>query len=88
MKSAIITAALMLGASLALPAYAQVKEDVKDAGKDTKDAAVTGAKKTGAGTKKAYKSSTHAVKKGTNKAAAGTAKGANKVVDKTTTSPK
>ncbi len=88
MRSAILTIAVMLGASVLLSANPQVKDDLKGAGKDTKDAVVTGAKKTGTGTKKAYKSSTHAVKKGTHKAAAATSKGADKVADKTTTSPK
>jgi outer membrane lipoprotein-sorting protein len=81
MKTAIAAIVLFVGTSVV---YAQVGQDLKAAGQNTKDAAVTGAKKTGNGTKKAYKSSTHAVKKGTNKAANTTAKGAKKVADKTT----
>jgi hypothetical protein len=86
MKIAIATLSLILGASTALPIYAQVGQDLKAAGKDSKDAVVTGAKKTGNGTKKVYKTSTHGVKKGTHKAAAATANGANKVAGKTSTS--
>jgi hypothetical protein len=84
MKIAIAVVVLLIGTSAV---YAQVGQDLKAAGQNTKDAAATGAKKTGKGTKKAYKLSTHAVKKGTNKAANATAKGAKKVADKTTTKP-
>jgi hypothetical protein len=84
MKTAIAAVVLLIETS----AYAaQVGQDLKAAGKDTRDAAVTGAKKTGKGTKKVYKSSTHAVKKGTNKVAHATAKGADKVADKTSPKP-
>jgi hypothetical protein len=84
MKTAVAAVVLLIGSSAT---YAQVGQDLKAAGQNTKDATVTGAKKTGKGTKKAYKSSTHAVKKGTHKAADATAKGAGKVEDKTAPKP-
>jgi hypothetical protein len=78
-KKGILAIALLFGVSAALPVYGQVGQDLKNAGKDTKDATVTGAKKTGKGTKKAAKKTGHEVKKGTHKAA-------DKVADKTDTS--
>jgi hypothetical protein len=78
-KKGILVIALLFGVSAALPVYGQVGQDLKNAGKDTKDATVTGAKKTGKGTKKAAKKTGHEVKKGTHKAA-------DKVADKTDTS--
>jgi hypothetical protein len=84
MKTIIATVLLLVGTSAI---YAQVGQDLKAAGQNTKDAAVTGAKKTGKVTKKAYTKSTHAVKKGTHKAAKGVSKGADKVADKTATKP-
>jgi hypothetical protein len=79
MKTGILAIALLVGSSAALPVYGQVGQDLKNAGKDTKDAAKTGAKKTGRGTKKAAKATGNGVKKGTHKAA-------DKVADKTDTS--
>jgi type IV secretory pathway TrbL component len=79
MKTGILAIALLIGSSTALPVYSQVGQDLKNAGKDTKDAAKTGAKKTAKGTKKAAKATGHQVKKGTHKAA-------DKVADKTDTS--
>jgi hypothetical protein len=74
---------LTLATALSLPGVAQVKDDLKDAGKDTKhaakdvgDATATGAKKTGKAVKKGAKKTTHA-------AASGTEKGAEKVKEKT-----
>jgi hypothetical protein len=78
-KKGILAIALLFGVSAALPVYGQVGQDLKNAGKDTKDATVSGAKKTGKGTKKAAKKTGHEVKKGTHKAA-------DKVADKTDTS--
>ncbi|HEX4748427.1 MAG TPA: hypothetical protein VH302_02695 [Bryobacteraceae bacterium] len=52
---------------MAVPIYAQVGQDLKNAGADTKDAAVTGSKKTGHAVKKGATKSTHAVKKGAHK---------------------
>jgi hypothetical protein len=78
-KKGIFVVAMLFGISAALPVYGQVGQDLKNAGKDTKDATVTGAKKTGRGTKKAAKKTGHEVKKGTHKAA-------DKVADKTDTS--
>jgi hypothetical protein len=77
-KKGILPIALLFGVSAALPVYGQVGQDLKNAGKDTKDATVTGAKKTEKGTKKAAKATGHGVKKGTHKAA-------DKVADKTDT---
>jgi predicted small secreted protein len=65
---------------------AQVGQDLKSAGKNVKDASVTGAHKTAKGTKKAYHKTKSGVKKGTHKAASETEKGAGKVADKTSTS--
>jgi hypothetical protein len=79
MKTGILAIGLLVGSSAALPVYGQVGQDLKNAGKDTKDATVTGAKKTEKGTKKAAKATGHGVKKGTHKAA-------DKVADKTDTS--
>ena len=59
------------------------KQDMKDAGQETKAAA----KDTGRATKKTAKKTGHAVKKGTNKAAKKTDQGAQKVEDKTQTPP-
>jgi hypothetical protein len=79
MKTGILAIALLVGSSMALPVYGQVGQDLKNAGKDTKDATKTGAKKTANGTKKAAKTTGHNVKKDTHKAA-------DKVADKTDTS--
>lgn len=88
MKKALLSTALLIASSLALPAYQGTQsagQDMKDAGTDTKNAA----KDVGHGTKKAAKKTGHAVKKGTHKAASETSKGANKVEDKTAdTNPK
>ena len=86
MKTTVFALALLFGAATAVPMHAQVGQDLKNAGHDTKDAVKTGAKKTTKGTKKAYHSTVHGVKKGTNKAASATAKGADKVAGKTDTS--
>jgi len=89
MKIAFLSSALLIAGSLALPAYQQdtqgAGQDMKDAGRATKNAA----KDAGRGTKKAAKKTGHAVKKGTHKAASATARGANKMADKTEdTNPK
>ena len=76
MKTGILAIALLVGSSTVLPVYGQVGQDLKNAGKDTKDAAKTGAKKTANGTKKATKKTGKAVKDGTHKTA-------DKVADKT-----
>jgi uncharacterized protein (UPF0333 family) len=62
-----------------LAAQDSAKQDIKDAGHETKEAA----KDTGRATKKVAKKTGHAVKKGTNKAAEKTGEGAQKVKDKT-----
>jgi hypothetical protein len=62
-----------------LAAQDSAKQDIKDAGHETKEAA----KDTGQATKKVAKKTGRAVKKGTNKAAEKTQQGAQKVKDKT-----
>jgi hypothetical protein len=62
---------------------AQVGQDVKNAGHDTKDAATDAAHDTSTATKKAGHKTAHGVKKGTHKAAAETEKGADNVRNKT-----
>lgn len=83
--------ALTMATSLLGPALLAVraqdnspKQNIKDAGHDTKNAA----KDTGKATKGAAKKTGHAVKKGTNKAAAKTDEGAKKVENKTSDQPK
>ncbi len=81
MKSALFTIALLL-APVAAPVYAQVGQDLKQAGHDSKTAAKEGADKTGHAVKKGATKSTHATKKGIHKTAT-------KVSDKTQdTNPK
>ncbi|MBV9760005.1 MAG: hypothetical protein JO340_05530 [Acidobacteriaceae bacterium] len=77
MKNVLVSLAF-LTASLAVPAYSQVGQDLKAAGQDTKDAAKTGAAKSTHAVKKGATKSTHAVKKGVHKTAT-------KVSDKTGT---
>jgi hypothetical protein len=88
MKIAFLSSALLIAGTLALPAYQETQsagQDMKDAGRNTKNAA----KDVGRGTKKGAKKTGHAVKKGTHKAASATAKGADKMADKTAdTNPK
>jgi hypothetical protein len=62
-----------------LRAQDSAKQDIKDAGHETKEAA----KDTGRATKKTAKKAGHEVKKGTNKAATKTEEGADKVREKT-----
>ena len=75
MKTVFLSLALF-ASTFAVPLHAQVGQDLKNAGEDTKDAAKTGAQKTGHETKKGATKSTHAVKKGVHKTAT-------KVSDKT-----
>ena len=90
MKLPAFVLALLLAGSITAAAHHQdsndksVSQDVKDAGKNSKDAVVKGAKKTKKGVKKGATEATDGVKKGTHKAASETEKGANKVKDKTT----
>jgi hypothetical protein len=74
-----LIAALALSGSLVLGAQDSPKQDVKDAGHETKEAA----KDTGKTAKDTTKKTGHAVKKGTNKAAEKTEDGAKKVKAKT-----
>lgn len=80
MKTSVLWVGLLTAAAVALPAYPQVGQDLKDAGQDTKDAAKTGATKSTHAVKKGATKSTHAVKSGVHKTAT-------KVSDKTQTSP-
>jgi predicted small secreted protein len=75
MRTALLSIAL-LAVSATLPAYAQVGQDLKAAGQDTKDAAKTGATKSTHAVKKGATKSTHAAKTGVHKTAT-------KVSDKT-----
>ena len=76
-------AGLLLGAAVSLPAVAQVKDDLKDAGHNTKEAAKDAGKATATGTKKAAKDVKKGAKKTTHAAASETEKGADKVKEKT-----
>jgi predicted small secreted protein len=80
-KTGLLAIALLVASSAVAPVYGQVGQDLKNAGKDTKDAAKTGAKKTAKGTKKGAKATKDGVKKGTHKTA-------DKVADKTDTDSK
>ena len=86
MRKAFLSLALFATA-LTLPLRAQVKQDLKNAGEDTKDATVVGAKKTGHAIKKGATTSTHAVKDGattsTHAVKSGVHKTATKVSDHT-----
>ncbi len=75
MKNVFLSLALF-ATVLSVPVYAQVGQDLKAAGENTKDAAKTGTKKTGHAVKKGATTSTHAVKTGAHKTAT-------KVSDKT-----
>ena len=81
MKTTLCSVFLLLGAGLM---QAQVGQDIKAAGQDTKDAATTAGHKTKNGTKKAYHKTKHGVKKGIHKGATETEKGAAKLDAKTT----
>jgi hypothetical protein len=80
---ATLLAILLIAGTGALSA--QVGQDLKQAGHDTKDAATTAARKTKNGTTKAYHKSTRATKKVIHKGASETEKGAGKVSQKTAT---
>lgn len=74
----LLGAMALVGPSIAR-SQESAKQDMKDAGHETKEAA----KDTGRATKKTAKKTGHEVKKGTNKAAEKTEDGARKVKDKT-----
>jgi hypothetical protein len=79
-----IVALCLMGAVSMAPTYlaaqdTSIKQDTKDAGKATGDAA----KQTGKDVKKGTKKAAKGTKKGVNKAAKGTEKGANDVKNKT-----
>ena len=87
--------AVSIAGARPVPQDNSVKQDVKNAGKDTGDAAKAtgkdvkkgtkkGVKATENGTKKAAKATANGTKKGVHKAAGATESGADKVKDKTT----
>ncbi len=82
MKTGILAIALLVGSSAALPVYGQVEQDLKDAGKSTKDAAETGTKKAAKGTKKGAEKAGHETKKGAETVGKETKKGTHKAADK------
>lgn len=82
MKSVLLSVLLFASSGL-LPA--QVGQDLKAAGQDTKDAATTAGHKTKMGTKKAYHKTKRGVKRGVHKSATETEKGAAKLDEKTST---
>src|SRR5947209_5529631 len=81
MKTAIFSVMLLAGSGLM---FAQVGQDMKAAGQDTKDAATTAGHKTKNGTKRAYNKTKTGTRKGIHKGATETEKGAGKVDQKTT----
>jgi hypothetical protein len=64
MRKMMMLTGFALAAVMAVPVYAQVGQDMKNAGHDTKDATVTGAHKTAHGTKKVYHKSVSGTKHG------------------------
>jgi hypothetical protein len=87
-KKLSIVALCLLGAVSMASAYPaaqdnSIKQDTKDAGKATGDAAKKAGKDVTKGTKKAAKATANGTKKGVHKAAGATEKGADKVKDKT-----
>jgi hypothetical protein len=79
MKTVVLSLMLLTGAAML---SAQVGQDLKAAGKDTKDAATTAGHETKKGTTKAYHKTKSGVKKGVHKSATLTEKGADKVAGK------
>jgi hypothetical protein len=69
MRKAFASFVLLVAASVAIPAYSQVGQDLKAAGQDTRDAAKTGATKSTHAVKKGATKSTHAAKTGIHKTA-------------------
>lgn len=83
MKATVLSIAVLLVGSLSLPAQNTVGKDLKDAGSDTKKAAVKTTSATKKGVKKGATATAHGVKKGANKTASATEKGASKLKNKT-----
>ena len=75
-----LSVALLTAGSLAIPAYSQVGQDLKDAGQDSAHDVKKGATKSTHAVKKGATKSTHAAKTGVHKTAT-------KVSDKTQTTP-
>lgn len=75
MKTVLVSLALL---AASIPGWAQVGQDLKHAGEDTKNAAVTGTKKSGRAIKNGATKSTHAVKKGATKSTHAVKKGVHK----------
>jgi Ni/Co efflux regulator RcnB len=86
----IFTATIIGAMALSLSAFAQdsAKQDIKDAGHDSKEAAKDVGHGTVTATKKTGKAIKHGTKKVVHAAASGTEKGAAKVEDKTGAPPK
>ena len=74
---------IVLAAVLSLPLCAQVKDDLKDAGHETKQAGKDVGKATATGTKKTAKEIKKGAKKATHAVASETEEGADKVKEKT-----
>ncbi|MBV9268420.1 MAG: hypothetical protein JO061_19795 [Acidobacteriaceae bacterium] len=81
MRTAFLSIALFAMA-ISVPLRAQVGQDLKNAGEDTKDAAKTGAKKTGHAVKKGATTSTNAVDKGATKSTHAVKRGVHKTATK------
>jgi len=76
MRRTFISVALLIAGSLAISAYSQVGQDLKNAGQDAKSTAKADTNKSTHAIRKGATKSTHAVKKGLHKSAT-------KVSDKT-----
>ena len=81
MKTVVLSIMLCAGAGIV---SAQVGQDMKAAGQDTKDAATTAGHKTKRATRRAYHKSKSGVKKGVHKTATATENGAARLDEKTT----
>ena len=80
MRKGLLSITLFLAGALAIPAYSQVGQDVKNAGQDAGNDVKKGATKSTHAAKKGATKSTHAVKSGIHKTAT-------KVSDQTDTAP-
>lgn len=76
MRKTFLSVTLLVAGSMAIPAYSQVGQDLKDAGQDTAHDVKKGATKSTHAVKKGATKSTHAAKTGVHKTAT-------KVSDKT-----
>ena len=69
MRTGLLSLALFVASALAIPAYSQVGQDLKDAGQDAGHDVKKGATKSTHAAKKGATKSTHAAKKGVHKTA-------------------